>query len=133
MIADDELKKIFKTCNVIAVVGCSRDPNKDAHKVPQYLKEHGYDIIPVNPHADQIFGERARHSITEVGDADLVSVFRPSKDCLEVVKEALSIHPQVIWMQVGIENKEAAKLAEEKGITVIMDRCIMTEHRRLMK
>ena len=118
----------------MAVVGCSRDQEKDAHRVPKYLKEHGYKIIPVNPSAEEILGEKVYKTLSEIKEPiDIVDVFRPSEECLDVAKEAVKINPKVIWMQLGIKNEEAAKLAEKNGIKVIMDRCIMIEHKRLIK
>ena len=130
---DIKIREILQKFKTIAVVGCSRDPEKDAHKVPKYLKEHGYKIIPVNQSAEEILGERAYKTLSETKEpVDIVDVFRPSEECLDVVKEAVKINPKVIWMQLGIKNEEAAKLAEKNGIKVIMDRCIMIEHKRLI-
>ncbi|WP_455279177.1 CoA-binding protein [[Eubacterium] cellulosolvens] len=134
MYSDDKIKRILKENKTIAVVGCSRDPQKAAHTVPKYMKEHGYKIIPVNPFADQILEEKARKSLSEITESiDLVNIFRPSEQCLEVVKEAVILKPKVVWMQLGIKNEEAAKLAEKNGIEVIMDRCILLEHKNLIK
>lgn len=116
------------------MVGCSRNPEKDAHKVPKYLKEHGYKIIPVNPFADEILGKRVYKTLSEIEEpVDIIDVFRPSKECLQVVKEAIKVKPKAIWMQLGIKNIEAAKLAGKKGIGVVMDKCIMLEHKRLVE
>lgn len=134
MIDDEELTRILREAKTIAVVGCSRDPQKDAHRVPKYLKENGYKIIPVNPFADEILGEKAYKKLTEIKEpVDIVDVFRPSVECLQVVREALNVKPKVIWMQLGIRSEEAAKLAESNGIKVIMNTCMMAEHRRLIK
>lgn len=134
MINDDKLMKILKEYNSIAVVGCSRDPKKAAYKVPKYLKEHGYEIIPVNPYADEILEEKVYKTLSEIEvPVDIIDIFRPSEECLEVVREAIKLKPKVIWMQLGIINMEAAKLAEKYGIKVIMDKCILIEHKRLFK
>jgi len=131
---DIKIREILQKFKTIAVVGCSRDPEKEAHKVPKYLKEHGYKIIPVNPSAEEILGEKVYKTLSEIKEPiDIVDVFRPSEECLDVAKEAVKINPKVIWMQLGIKNEEAAKLAEKNGIKVIMDRCIMIEHKRLIK
>ncbi len=130
---DDELRKILGETRNIAVVGCSRDPAKAAHQVPKYLKKHGYRIIPVNPYADEILGEKVYKSLSEIDQpVDLVEVFRPSHEVLEVVKEAIILKPKVVWMQLGIENEKAAELAEMNGIKVVMDRCMRVEHKRLI-
>ncbi|MEW6294713.1 MAG: CoA-binding protein [Candidatus Diapherotrites archaeon] len=134
MINDKQIIEILKESKAIAVVGCSRDPEKDAHKVPKYLKEHGYKIVPVNPFADEILGERVYKTISEIKEPiDIIDIFRPSAECFQIVKEALELKPKVIWMQLEIKNMEAARLAEGSGIKVIMDKCIMIEHKRLIK
>jgi predicted CoA-binding protein len=131
MISDFEVKRILIETKVIAVVGCSRNPEKDAHIVPKYLKEHGYRIIPVNPFADEVLGHKSYESLSKIDEpVDVVEVFRPSDEVLEVVKEAIKLKPKAIWMQLGIINEEAAALAKENGIKVIMNRCMMTEHKR---
>ena len=133
MDSDEELMKVLKESKTIAVVGCSRDPEKEAHRIPKYLKEHGYRIIPVNPFADKILGERVYKRLSDIKEpVDVIDVFRPSEECLDVVKEAIKIKPKVIWMQLGIKNKEAAELAKKNGIKVVMDRCMMVEHRRMI-
>ena len=134
MIDEEEIVKILKESNAIVVVGCSRDPEKAAHKVPKYLKEHGYKIIPVNPFADKILGERVYKTISEIKEpVDIIDIFRPSEECLQVVEEAIKLKPKVVWMQLGIKNLEAAQLAEKHGIKVIMDKCILIEHKHLIK
>lgn len=131
---DAQVKKILAESKVIAVAGCSRDPEKEAYKVPAYLQAHGYRIIPVNPFADEILGEKATKSLGEIkGPVDLVDVFRPSTDCLAVAQDALKMaqKPKVFWMQLGIRNAEARKLLEANGIAVVEDRCTKAEHQRL--
>ena len=130
---DDELRKILGETEIIAVVGCSRDPAKAAHKVPKYLKNHGYRIIPVNPLANEILGEKVYKSLSEINQpVDLVEIFRPSHKVLEVIREAIILKPEVVWMQLGIKNEKAAELAELNGIKVVMDRCMKVEHKRLI-
>ena len=134
MSPDEKLKRILEENNIIAVVGCSRDPKKAAHTVPKYMKEQGYKIIPVNPFADQILEEKVYKSLSEINEpVDIVNIFRPSEQCLEVVKEAVNLKPKVIWMQLGIKNEEAAQIAEKNGIEVIMDKCFFIEHKNLIK
>jgi predicted CoA-binding protein len=131
MLSDKELKEILRSSKTIAVVGCLRDPEKDAYKVPKYLKEKGYKIIPINPFAEEILGEKVYKNLSEIKEeVDIVDIFRPSEECLEIVKEAIKLKPKVIWMQLGIENKEAEKLAKENKIKVVMNKCIMREHQR---
>ena len=134
MLTDKELKEILKSSKTIAVVGCSRDPEKDAYKVPKYLKEKGYKIIPINPFAEEILGEKVYKNLSEIKEeVDIVDIFRPSEECLGIVKEAIKLKPKVIWMQLGIENKEAEKLAKENKIKVVMNKCIMREHQRFFE
>jgi len=133
---DAQIKKILAESKVIAVVGCSRDPEKEAYKVPAYLQAHGYKIIPVNPFADKILGKKTAKSLAEVKEAvDLVDVFRPSADCLAVAQDALKMvqKPKVFWMQLGIRNEATRKLLEANGVAVVEDRCTKAEHARLMK
>jgi predicted CoA-binding protein len=130
---DKILAKILLENTTIVIVGCSRNPNKAAYKVPKYLKEHNYKIIPINPFADEILGEKVYKSISEIKHSiDIVDIFRPSHEAFNIVKEAIKLQPKVIWMQLGIINKSAASLANFHGIKVIMDKCIMTEHKRLI-
>ena len=132
MISDKEIKEILISSRKIVVVGLSRDQQKDAYKVSKYLKEKGYKIIPVNPFAEEILGEKVYKDISEIKEeVDIVDIFRPSDECLEIVKKAIRLKPKVIWMQLGIENKEAEKLAEENKIKVVMNKCIMKEHQKL--
>ena len=117
----------------IAVVGCSSTPGKDAHEIPKYLADNGYDVVPVNPTADQILGETAYDSLSGVkGEVDVVNVFRPSDEVSGIVDEALSRDDvEVIWTQLGVRDDEAARRAEDDGRHVVQDRCIKVEHRRL--
>lgn len=131
--SDDEIKSILSLKN-IAVVGISRDPNKDAHIVPRYLMENGYNIIPVNPSADEILGRKAYKGLKDVPDdvrIDLVDVFRPSDQLLPIVKEAVEKGVKAIWLQLGIYNREAVEEAKRHGIKVVYNRCMMQEHKRL--
>ena len=135
--SQEEIKSVLESYRTVAVVGLSRDPDKASYRVAQYLESVGYRIIPVNPFADEILGEKCYKSLLEVPDTiDIVDIFRPSEDVPAIVEEAITIKnrvgsPKVIWMQLGIVNEEAAKRAREAGFTVVMDRCMMIEHRRL--
>ena len=118
----------------IAVVGCSSTPGKAAHNVPKYMLEHGYDIVPVNPFADEIFDRKAYDSLAAVEESiDVVCCFRPSEEISEIVDAALERDDiQAIWMQSGIRDDDAAARAEADGRTVVQDRCMKVEHRRLV-
>ncbi|MGB9660358.1 MAG: CoA-binding protein [Nitrososphaerales archaeon] len=123
----------------MAVVGLSRDPKKDSHEVAEYLKSRGYRIIPINPFAKEILGEKCYKSLLDLPDdmkksIEIVDIFRPSEDVLPIVEQALQLRrkygrPFVIWMQLGIVNEDAANIAKEAGMKVIMDKCIMIELR----
>jgi len=118
-------------------VGLSRNPAKASYRVAQYLQSVGYRIIPVNPFVDQVLGEKSYKSLLDVPETiEIVDIFRPSEDVPAIVEEAIKLKnrlgtPKVIWMQLGIVNEEAARRAKEAGFTVVMDRCMMVEHRRL--
>jgi predicted CoA-binding protein len=121
----------------VAVVGLSRDPAKASYRVAQYLQSVGYRIIPVNPFVDEVLGEKSFKSLLDVPEAiEVVDIFRPSEAVPAIVKEAIQLKnrvgtPKVVWMQLGIVNEEAARRAKESGFTVVMDRCMMMEHKRL--
>jgi predicted CoA-binding protein len=129
---DAELREILELEHV-AVVGCSATPGKDAHEIPDYLREHGYDVIPVNPFADEIFGREAYDSLSAVEETvDLVDVFRPSDEVAGIVDEAIERDDvKVVWTQLGIRDDDAAARAEADGLRVVQDRCMKVEHRRL--
>lgn len=129
---DEEIRKIYNFRN-IAVVGMSRDPAKPAHLVPKYMMERGYNIIPVNPIASEILGRRTYSYVSDIkSQIDIVDVFRPSKDVYPVVEDSIKKPGiSVIWLQEGIHNVEAEKIALDNKIDVVFNRCIMAEHMRL--
>lgn len=133
MTDDLVMREILTTYKRIAVVGMSKNPEKDAHTVPKYLLERGYDVIPVNPTATEILGRKSYPDLGSIpGGYDIVDVFRPSPDVPAVVDDAIRDgRGKVIWTQLGIRNEPAAKKAEAAGFTVIQARCIRTEHLRL--
>jgi uncharacterized protein len=130
--SDDEIRK-FYTLKNIAVVGMSKNEDKAAHYVPKYLIDHGYNVVPVNPTATEILGRKSYLTVSSIQDRiDIIDVFRPSEDVPGVVEDALKKEGiKVIWMQEGIYSKEAEKIAKEKNISVVYNRCMMAEHRRL--
>ena len=129
---DEEIRKIYNFRN-IAVVGMSRDPAKPAHLVPKYMMERGFNIIPVNPIASEILGRRTYSYVSDIkSQIDIVDVFRPSKDVYPVVEDSIKKPGiSVIWLQEGIHNVEAEKIALDNKIDVVFNRCIMAEHMRL--
>jgi uncharacterized protein len=130
--SDSEIIKFYDLKN-IAVVGMSKNEGKAAHYVPKYLISHGYNVIPVNPTANEIQGRRSYPAVSSVPDnIDIVDIFRPSEDVPAVVADALKKEGiKVIWMQEGIYSKEAERIAREKGIKVVYNRCMLAEHERL--
>lgn len=129
---DEEIRKIYNFRN-IAVVGMSRDPAKAAHSVPKYMMERGYNIIPVNPIASEILGRRTYSYVSDIkSQIDIIDVFRPSKDVYPVVEDSIKKPGiSVIWLQEGIHDVEAEKIALDNKIDVVFNRCIMAEHMRL--
>lgn len=114
----------------IAVVGLSSNPDKPSHYVPGYMKQHGYRILPVNPQIDSVLGERAYPTLADLPTKpDVVNVFRLPQFIPAIVEQMLDLGFKNLWVQLGIVNLEAAGKAEEGGIWVVMDRCIMVEHR----
>ncbi len=130
--SDAEIIEFYKMKN-IAVVGMSKTEGKPANYVPTYLIEQGYNVIPVNPTAPEIMGRKSYPNVSSVPDSiDIVDVFRPSSDVLAVVQDAVKKDGiKLVWMQLGIYNEEAEKLAREKGIKVVYNRCMLEEHQRL--
>jgi predicted CoA-binding protein len=115
----------------IAIVGLSQNPGKPSHYVSAYMQQHGYKIYPVNPSIEKVLGERSYASLTELPvKPDVVNVFRVPSMIPAIVDEMLMLGLKELWVQQGIVNVEAAERAEQGGIRVVMDRCIMVEHRR---
>ena len=128
----DDIERLLRGAKRIAVVGCSTDPAKDAHRVPKYLQGTGYTVIPVHPSAERILGEKAYRSLADVpGPIDLVDVFRPSAETPAVVKAAIEAGAKAVWLQLGIASPEARRLAALAGLDYIENRCIAIEHRKL--
>ena len=129
---DNQIRKILSSAKTIAVIGISTDPEKSSHYVPKYLQSRGYDVIPINPNAEQILGKRCLKDIEDAKDnIDIVQIFRPSDQVIPFVKSAISKKPKTIWLQKGIHNTQAEELALEKGIDVVFNRCMLEEHQRL--
>jgi predicted CoA-binding protein len=118
-------KEILERSKVIAVVGASRDVDKPSGSVPQLMQKHGWRIIPVNPFADELFGERCYKSLLDIPEkVDLVDVFRPSADTPPIARDAVAIRAGALWLQSGIANVEARRIAEEAGIDYVEDECV---------
>jgi predicted CoA-binding protein len=137
----NEIEDILTKYRTVAVVGISRDPSKDSHSVPAYLKDQGYKIIPVNPSATEILGLKSYKSLLDVPPElqktiEIVDIFRPADDVPPIVEQAVELKerydkPYVIWMQLGIINEQAASKARDAGMLVVMNRCMRQEHRKL--
>src|SRR5436853_1486437 len=126
MAEDTEVRKILERIRTIAVVGCSKDPAKDAHRVPKYMQMHGYRIIPVNPTATEILGEKAYPSLDAVPvPYDAVDIFRPSPDVPPIVDQAINGPGKVIWMQLGTLNESAGQKARVPGTDSGSDGCML--------
>ena len=116
--------EILQDAATIAVVGASRDPSKAGGSVPEGLQRRGYRIIPINPYADKLFGERVYRSLLEVPDKiDLVDVFRPAADAPAIARQAAAIGAKALWLQEDIRSEEARRIAEEAGMEYVEDEC----------
>ena len=125
-------KEILEQSKVIAIVGLSPDDTKASNIVAIYLIVHGYRIIPVNPGYEEILGQKSYKSLSDIPEKiDIVDIFMRPDKLLPVVKEAITLRPRAIWLQLGIINEEARKLVEEAGITFFMNVCIKQEHTKL--
>ena len=125
-------KDLLENSKTIAVVGLSDNPEKTSNHVARYLQEQGYKVIPVNPTIQAALGEKAYPRLQDIpGKVDIVDVFRRSEDVPPVVDDAIAVGAKCLWMQLGIVNEKAAKKAEAAGMSVVMDHCIMVEHRRV--
>jgi predicted CoA-binding protein len=130
---NENIAQILENFRRIAVVGISNKPERPGYRIPLFMQEQGYKIIPVNPGLDEVLGEKCYPSLLEIpGEIEIVDIFRRPEYVDQIVDEAIKKGAKVIWMQSGIVNEGAAKKAIEAGIQVVMDRCIKTEYNRLM-
>ena len=115
--------------NTIAVVGLSDNPERTSYQIAKAMQQAGYRIIPVNPNVTTVLDEKAYPSLLDIPEpVDIVNVFRRSEHTPDVAKEAIQIKPKLLWLQQGISNEETARLADEAGLPIVMDRCIKVEH-----
>jgi len=127
----DPIAEILKKCKTIAVVGLSSNPMRPSHEVSEYMQKAGYRIIPVNPNETEVLGERSFARLEDVPEKiDLVNIFRRTEEVPAVVESAIRIGAPVVWMQLGIENEEAAEKAHAAGLAVVEDACMLIEHRK---
>lgn len=124
----EEIKEILQASDTIAVVGLSDNPERTSYMVSQAMQAKGYRIVPVNPNAETILGEKSYASLRDIPfPVDIVNVFRRSEHCAPVAEEAAAIGAKTLWLQLGIVNEQAAEIASGGGLNVIMDRCIKVE------
>ena len=134
-----DLRRILATCRTLAVVGLSPQWHRPSYFAAKYMQAHGYRIVPVNPGATEILGERAYPSLTAAAQAlaaegraiDMVDCFRRSEDIPPLADDAIAIGARCLWLQLGIVNEAAAAKARAAGLEVVMDRCVKIEHARL--
>ena len=131
-----DIAHILATCRTVAVVGLSPKPHRDSHEIAQYMQAQGWRIVPINPAAQvsEILGEKVYPSLIEAAkhvQIDLVNVFRNSADVPPVADEAIAIRAKALWLQLGIESPAATDKARAAGVTVVQNKCLLVEHRRL--
>jgi predicted CoA-binding protein len=125
------IQRLLRDARTIAVVGLSTDPQRASWFVASYLKHEGYRVIPVNPKADRILGERAYPDLASIPEpVDLVDVFRPAAECLAIAEQAVAIRAKALWLQLRLVSLEAAEFAASNGLDVVVDRCVKMEHGR---
>ena len=128
------IRQSLANCKTIAVVGLSPKPHRDSFRVAKYMQEHGFRIVPINPNASEVLGEKAYASLTEAATherIDMVNCFRNSEDIPPIAAEAIAIGAKSLWLQIGVVNDAAAKQATNAGLVVVQDLCLMVEHRQL--
>ena len=130
--ADSIVERILVTYDTITVVGASVAPEKAAHSVPAHMQQHGWRIIPINPHADEILREPVYRMLADVPEqVGLVDVFRPSRQTPDIARQAVAAGAAALWLQLGIASVEARNIAEIAGMLYVEDRCLIIEQRRL--
>lgn len=128
----EEIDEIITSSRTVAMVGVSAKHEAESNMVGRYLLAHGYEIVPVNPTADEILGRRAYGSLRDLeAPPDVVQIFRKPEAVPPIVEDAIAIGAKVVWMQLEIVNEEAAERAREAGLKVVMDHCMKREHERI--
>lgn len=126
--------RILKEFRNIAVVGLSTNPERPSYRIASYLAEQGYNIIPVNPNVQKIMGRKSYPALSSIPEkVDVVQVFRRSEDVIPIVEAAIKIKAKAVWLQEGVVNEEAAARGRGAGLLVVMDKCMLEEHRRLVQ
>lgn len=133
MTESESIQQILASCRTVAVVGLSPKPHRASHEVAQYMQAHGWRIIPVNPNARDVLGQRAYASLAEAAQherIDLVNVFRHSEEVPPIARDAIAVGAKALWLQLGIENEAALAQAARAGLLVVQNRCLKVEHAR---
>ena len=128
------IRQCLANCKTIAVVGLSPKPHRDSFRVAKYMQDHGFRIVPINPNASDVLGEKSYASLTEAAQhvrIDMVNCFRNSEDIPPIAAEAIAIGAKSLWLQIGVVNDAAAKQAKDAGLVVVQNLCLMVEHRQL--
>ena len=128
------IRQSLASCKTIAVVGLSPKTHRDSFRVAKYMQDHGFRIVPINPNALEVLGEKSYASLTEAAQheqIDMVNCFRNSEDIPPIAAEAIAIGAQSLWLQLGVVNNDAAKQATDAGLVVVQNLCLMVEHRQL--
>ena len=135
-LVDDKIKELFVSYRTIAIVGVSADPNKDSNRIMKFIRNTGYKVYPVNPHTENkiINGEKVYKNLEDINDyVGIVNVFRPNEEVEDIAKQTIKINANVLWLQLGIHNENAAKLVSENKIYYISNKCIKIEYERLFR
>lgn len=132
MTDSSELRRILRECKTIAVVGLSANEMRPSYFAAKYMQDHGYRIIPVNPNYDEILGEKCYPDLASIPEpVDMVDLFQRSDRVMPFVEQAIQIKAKVVWLQLGVINDEAEKVASDAGLNVVVDRCVKIEYARL--
>ncbi|MFC2050079.1 CoA-binding protein [Chloroflexota bacterium] len=127
-------EKILKEYRTVAIVGASSDPERPSFRVLEYLSEHGYNVIPVNPNEREILGMTCYPNLSSVPEkVEVVDIFRRPEEVMPIVEEAIKIGAKAVWMQEGVINEKAAAKASDAGLLVVMDKCMRKQHLRLIQ
>jgi len=131
--SDARVGQVLRSAQRIAIVGLSSKPDRPSYNIARYMLDHGYEIVPVNPNEDEVFGRPAYARLTDIpGPIDIVNVFRRKSGVPDTVRGAIAIGAPTLWLQLGVIHEDAAAAAAAAGLTVVVDRCILVEHARLV-
>ena len=128
------IKKVLTHSKTVAIVGLSAKPESDSYTVARYLRDHGYEVIPINPGASEIMGHKSYASLRDLpAPPDVVDVFRRAEFAPEIAEDAIAVGAKALWMQLGVKHPAAARRARQAGLMVVMDHCMKREHERVFK